>query len=206
LDNKEAKKLLNDFVSFGSPEDRTVAAEVLVKNGADPKPLAARMFEALNPAKPLVPYQAREGDARMARLIAKHDPSKAETLAKLFAPVIGQTYFDMRLRAEAVELLADFSPPEVAVPVLIAGFGTYTPMVTAATLRALAKIGAPAVPELKKALTAERAGIRYLAAQALAQIGPAARAALPALKAASRDAQPFVARAATAALARIEAK
>ncbi len=54
--------------------------------------------------------------------------------------------------------------------------------VPSAASQSLAAIGAPAVPVLIRGLRGEAGGVQYYSASALAQIGPAASAALPALQ------------------------
>ena len=205
-DNKEAKAILKRFVDGGSAYERVPAAEALVKSGADAKPLATQMFEALTPDKPIASFEARVGYAQMARFIYKVDPSKSEALVKLFGPVVGDRFFDSRLRAEVADLLADIGAKDGVSAALVAGLTTYTPMVTTAVTRALVKIGAPAVPDLVKALSSERAGVRYQAAKVLAEIGPKASAAVPALRTLLKDPYPFVASAGDSALAKIQPK
>ena len=55
-------------------------------------------------------------------------------------------------------------------------------MVQARAMYALVEIGAPAVPELTKALDSDNVSVRLMALNTLALIGPTAKDALPAIK------------------------
>jgi len=69
---------------------------------------------------------------------------------------------------------------------------------------ALTRIGAPAVPALIELLKHAREVVRMLAAGALGDMGPEARAALPALRKAGEDSSPDVREAAKEAIRNIE--
>ena len=70
-------------------------------------------------------------------------------------------------------------------------------------LDSLARIGAPAVPELIKALKNNDPRVRYQAAQVLGRIGPDAEAAVAALVRAIDDPEPQVQKAATRSIGQI---
>jgi HEAT repeat protein len=87
---------------------------------------------------------------------------------------------DFAVRYFAAEALGSIGPTaEAAIPALLAAhYGGAS---------ALARIGPPAVPALRKALRDPKPGVRKTAAEALRDIGPPAREALPELSAALKD-------------------
>jgi HEAT repeat protein len=78
--------------------------------------------------------------------------------------------------------------------------------VTQAGRRAVCKIGAAALPVLRDGLKGENRNVRGFAALALADMGPEAKAAVPALLAAARDKDSFMCRVAIGAVEKLDAQ
>lgn len=109
---------------------------------------------------------------------------------------------DRVVRREAIEAIARIHPgPEVSAPLLAKVLEKADPQVRHAAITALAERGAAAVPVLIKALGHKPA--TYWACLVLAQIGPDAKEAVPALTALIDDPRPEIRREAILALAQI---
>ncbi|MGL4461992.1 MAG: HEAT repeat domain-containing protein [Planctomycetia bacterium] len=97
----------------------------------------------------------------------------------------------------------------LATPALAAALKDGDRQVRQLAADALGRIGAPeaasAVPALADALGDEDAAVRRMAAVSLGKLGPAAAAAIPALKKTAKDKAPIVQSAAEAALKKITA-
>ena len=109
---------------------------------------------------------------------------------------------DPRVRRAVVEAVGKIRPgPSIAVPLLAKVLNDADPSVVLPAVQTLAEMGKPVVPLLIKALADEDG--RYWACLALAEIGPEASDAAPALAQVAKVAEPEVRMQALLALAAI---
>lgn len=138
--------------------------------------------------------------------------------AKPAIPVLVEALQDRALRTQAAETLGNLgSEAEAAIPALIEAIkreqgktsGTGSGGPSTFSWRAgvtLAHIGPASIPELITLLTHQDRYVRMTAANALREIGPRAKDAVPALNEASKDDDEAVHRAASSALDRIDGR
>lgn len=160
------------------------AGQALVQLGAPAVPM---LTTALKSDNPLVRIDA-------AFVLYQIEPARFAALLPILSEALGAT--DQKVLGDALQFLSKVTDPAVrqVVPQLIATLQTTTlaedpegwwtdPRTTVAVL--LAKIGEPVdevVAALATALTSPIAAVRWGAACALAEMGPAARRALPSLR------------------------
>jgi HEAT repeat protein len=110
---------------------------------------------------------------------------------------------DQSVRRQAVKAVIRIHPgPQVTIPLCVKLLEDSDPGVRLRILNAVADVGAPAVPGLIEALKNQQAA--YWACLVLREIGPAAKAAVPALAAKLQDKNPEVRREAILALAAMD--
>ena len=186
------------------------------------------MLELPHALRKLDVQQIKAGDASVAELIEGMKSSDHETrfwavteLRKLgrgampAVPVLAEALSDAAIAPQAAETLGNIGPEaEAAIPALVAaierergkasGIGSGGPSTFSWRCGlALAQIGPASIPELIKLLAHEDRHVRMTAANALKEIGPRAKDAVPALNQASNDEDESVRRSVRAALARI---
>ncbi len=122
--------------------------------------------------------------------LARMNPGDQELVREVVPRLVeGLTAPEPRLRAAAARALIDLdADPEIVEPVIQKAMEGADPDALNDMLDALASLGEKAVPRLIKAL--EREEVRPKAAAIIARIGPAAKAAVPALIKALADKNP----------------
>lgn len=168
---------------------RARAAAALARIGPD---TAARLEAALKDDRPAVRHGA-------ARVLASFGPEAADAV-----PALGQALKDKdaKVRFFAAAALGEIGPKaEPAVPLLIEALKDKDQDVQAQAAGSLALVGPSATPALARALSdPEAVAIRPTLLYVLGQLGPDARAAVPALTDLLKDKDPNVVRLAVLAL------
>ena len=131
------------------------------------------------------------GDNHPARAEDARPPTKTQrqfSPEKLTAWIEELQHDDEVVRRRAARALGELgSQAEPAVAELIETLSDDGKLVAFEACQALAKIGPPAIPALTKALAHNEVAVRSWAARGLEEIGPEARAAIPALIDSLRD-------------------
>jgi HEAT repeat protein len=183
-----------------SPEARYRAAEELARVGAPVVPaLAGRLG-----------HSAAHVRQAAALALGEIGPDAAPALAALVRAAIDR---DEGVRRVASEVLARVDPAwpvaaqtRLALPALVEGMRSDLPRVSRAAAALLVRVGRPAVPALVELLADWEAEATRLAAfHILAQLGPSAAEAAPALAAVVASGEPPFRQAAAEALARLGA-
>jgi len=122
--------------------------------------------------------------------LARMNPDDQELVRQVVPKLVeALTAPESRLRAAAARALIDLDPdPEILRPVMQKAMQEASPEAMNDMLDALASLGEKAVPRLSKALEIQE--VRAKAAAIIARIGPAAKAAVPALSDALSDKNP----------------
>lgn len=195
--------------------ERARDARMLVEQAAQAQAerAAAQEAEALEQARQLLagpPSTSRtEAWCNAAALVGTKDPDAARP--QLLAQLQGADNTDMsgtRVRFCSAQALAALGELDVVVAFHLANIGSGDQELRSQSLSAMGALGArghAAVPALIEDLTSPRLNARVTAVQALGDIGPGARGAVTALRAALNDADAFVRDAAALALKKIEA-
>jgi HEAT repeat protein len=181
MDTAERRAALPGMVqAFKLDEDRNNAQEVADLRLA----VLLTVPDAGKDAVPELVKALREEDfnARFyaAWALGRIGPEAAEAVPALLE---ARANIDGDIRRKVIFALGRIKPPaELAVPVLIETFKDDDVDVQTTAVEALAGYGKEAVPALIKALDDRSSSVRYRAILTLAKIGPAAAAALPALR------------------------
>jgi HEAT repeat protein len=190
--------------------DRPIASLVQDLNSAqvETRVQALRELDDLGPkaaeAAPAVIIQLDHSSSQVrtyaAHVLASIGPAAQPGVAALIRAVVDP---DPVVRREAVRaLVAVGAEVHLAVPVLGRAMDDTDPAVRARALEGLSRLGEAAVPDLIEAVK-NPTGIRCWACEALADIGPKAKAAVPALIDRSRDSNADARREALLALGEI---
>ncbi len=174
-----AKAIIED----SSPQVRSAVASGLAQMGGKAEPAAAAICKALTDNSSQVRYQVLQAIIHLG-------PACAASVDELIDMYNGpKDSYMSNNKDRIIQALSAIGPEaKKAVPLIAEGLKERNTL--ANTARALAKFGpaaAPAVPELITALKSPYPHDRVEAAKALGAIGPAAKTALDALKAASSD-------------------
>lgn len=175
---------------------RQLAAEALGRIGPDARAAVPALFKLLKDGGSL------EGTAAAA----------LRGIGKPAVPALVEGLQHGGLRLVCIETLGSIgAAPAKAVAVMMESLSAREDRLRRQSAFALGQLGEaakPAVPALIKVLTTadNGAGLRGLAAQALGEIGPGGAAAVTSLRAALKDADPFVRHRAAYALGRIGPK
>ena len=179
-------------------DNRIAAINALGKIGKEAKVAVPKMAQLL---------AEREKDLRLTILTALKAMGSA---AKEAVPAVGKCldYKEKEVSAQALDVLAGFGPDANPAVIDIISLFVDEDLSPNNTLRAkavdtLAKIGKRAVPKLREGLNKSRS-VRIGAANALAQIGPDAKLAVPSLIQMSNSPDPLVRQAAAGALIQIQ--
>jgi HEAT repeat protein len=178
------------------PGVRKYAARRLYRIGPAAKDCVPGLIAALRDTDP----ETREYAAQAVRGMGP--------AAKAAVPALAAALKDKHraVRVSAVRALWPLSPPaEQAAPALVEAFGDRSQEVPEIAISILRDMGVAAVPALIEGLKHEDASVRKRVAWTLYGMGPAAKAAVPALRAAAEDADKDVRDAAAKALKKIEA-
>jgi len=162
------------------------------------------------------PDPSRELRLATARTLGAIGPDAREVLPLFRDELVAQEFNEAsgRYRAVLATAIVEMSGPDdpaiqAYVERLVRAQRSWVPMTRVEAVKALVALGpaaAPALDSLRSSLRKDREPkIRGLAAEALGGIGGAARPALPDLRKVAADDEAYVAKRATAAVAKIEA-
>lgn len=179
MDPKQAVRLLAELLKDRRAEGRAGAAVGLGLWGKEAEPAVPALVEALT-----------DGDAAVrtaaANSLKSMGPASGRAVPAL-KNALGDEVGSVRIEA-AVTLIKLGREQDVAIDCLIAGLRdpwAGTRIAAAGALGRVGVVGQRAVPDLALLLKDKEAAMQ--AAETLGQIGPAARAAIPALREASRQ-------------------
>lgn len=113
-------------------------------------------------------------------VVCELGPAAAPLLPKLIEAMQNEDYWDLQwAAADALGAIASADPP--VMEALLAALGHQSPIVRSAAGRALARVGAPAIPQLLTLVQAQDDPRAAWAAFSLGEMGPAAVSAAPQL-------------------------
>jgi HEAT repeat protein len=175
-------------------EVRRVAAKGLADLGPGAEPATGELIAALRDPDRVVQAQAVEALEKIGDRMGPH---------ALLPLIDGLRDEEPGVRQRSIIVLVAMG--KKAIPALEAALGVHDTHVHQGALTALVRNGAAAVPALIKSLKDQKNGkLRRRAAQALGEIGPPARTALPALEKALGDSSERVRQTAAAAMKKID--
>jgi HEAT repeat protein len=178
---KAAIPQLLTALAHSDPDLRWRAARALGAVGPAAAEAAPALVKALTDRNALVRAQA----ARALGLIAMKSPQIVEALVARVADG------DAQVRRAAIAAIRRLHPgPKVVLPLLAKTLEDADPSVVLPALQSLAEVGPDAMPVLLEALSHPRG--RYWACLVLAEMGPKAQAAVPALAKLLTDEDPEV--------------
>ena len=171
-----AQKITGALADLGSSDEakKIAAIDQLGQLGAtaavDKSGVVDALAAQLQSSSPVVQAHAAHALGQMG--------AKAKPASEALIALVGSD--DETLRREAVRALAKIRPgPKRTVPALARLLADGSPTVRTSALHALAEVGAPAVPMLIEALGNDKTD--YWAMLVLAELGPDAKDAIPAL-------------------------
>lgn len=184
-------------------EDRNVevrlqaagSLELLGSSATGAVPALSRLLETGSPKEKV----------RVAGALARIDPSSGPRVTSVLVEMARSSARGVSIRLDAIRLLGEQGPaarPE-AMSVLVNLLADSNPDVRSGAGKVLGQMGSAAMPALLDCLKDRDRGIRYLAAEALGDIGPPAREAAPALIRLLKDRENAVRTSAETALLKI---
>ncbi len=197
MEANAAESSVSDLVKALKAGRESARVEAVVQLGR----MGEEAAEAVPNLTKLLKDSSADLRARAAEALGKIGPAAKSAVPELISLV---TDPDKTVRREAIEAVHQIGPgPKVSIPLAVKVIEDAEPSVRMRALDALAERGEQAVPFLIEALENKEA--RYWACLVLGEIGPEAKAAVPALTGLVGADDPQVRREATLALAGVGA-